>query len=82
MRRSVLLFRFFYHSEQKMRSVFVLRVIFNTPPSQVFSPRMPGEKVQHFMLPSTKHRAAAAVAVLVVARTARARGASPARLRG
>jgi len=34
-----------------MRSVFMLRVIFNMPPSQVFSLREQGEKVQHFMLP-------------------------------
>jgi hypothetical protein len=34
-----------------MRSVFMLRVICNTPSSQVFSLRMLGEKVKHFMLP-------------------------------
>jgi len=34
-----------------MRSVFMLRVIFNTPPSQVFSLQILGEKVKHFMLP-------------------------------
>jgi len=38
------------YSEQKMRSVFMFRVIFDTPPSQVFSLRMPGEKVHHFLL--------------------------------
>jgi len=34
-----------------MRSVFMLRVIFNTPLSQVFSLRMLGEKVKQLLLP-------------------------------
>jgi hypothetical protein len=34
-----------------MRSVFILRVMCNTPPSQIFSLGMLGEKVQYFMLP-------------------------------
>ena len=34
-----------------MRSVFMLRVICNTLPPQIFSHMMPEEKVKHFLLP-------------------------------